>query len=229
DHCTAGEVVLRGVADGDVRLRPGARVELTGASSMVNGQYVLTAAVHSIDPEHGYLTEVSSEPPIRPPATGAATLTLGTVSQLDPGNGRVKVTLAAHGDVETDWMQAAAAGAGQGKGLAMLPNVGDQVVLLFNHGDPAQGVVLAGLFGAKGPKDAGVEAGTVQRYTLLTSGGHSLCFDDGRKSLKMSDSTGSFIEFSPGSVHIRSAAPLTIEAPGQPVVISGNTVDFKRK
>lgn len=228
DHCTAGEVVLRGIADGDFRLRPGARVELKGATSTVNGQYVLTAAAHSLDAQHGYVTELSSEPPIRHADAEAASLALGVVSRLDAA-GRVKATLPAHADVETDWMQVASLGAGPGKGLAMLPNVGDQVLLLFTHEDPGQGVVLAGLYGAKGPKDAGVEAGAVQRYTLLTSGGHALCFDDVRKSLKMTDSTGSSIELSPESVRIHSAAPLMIEAPGKPVVISGQSIDFRRK
>lgn len=228
DRRIAREVVLRGVADGDPRLRPGARVELRGLGATADGTHVIARTTHVIDARRGYVTELSTEPPEPPPRTAAAGMTIGRVSRVDPSTGRVKVALPSFSDVETDWMQVLSAGAGAGKGLAMLPDAGDLVAILFAQGDPAQGIVLGGLYGAVGPYDAGVEAAGVRRFSLRTSGGHVLRLDDERRALRIEDAGGSFVELSPEEVRLRSRVPLVIEAPGQPVVIRGKTVDFRR-
>ena len=41
-------------------------------------------------------------------------------------------------------------GAGKGKGLIALPDVGDRVLILCSHQDPGQGIVLGGLYGMDG-------------------------------------------------------------------------------
>lgn len=228
DQRVAREVVLRGVADGDPRLRPGARVELRGVGASTDGTYVVTRTTHLVDARSGYVTELSTDPPERAPRPASAGMTVGQVSRVDADTGRVKVALTSFGDVETDWMQVLSAGAGAGKGLAMLPDTGDLVVVLFAQGDPAQGIVLGGLYGAKGPYDAGVEPAGVRRYTLRTSGGHVLRLDDERRALRIEDAGGSFLDMSPDEVRLHSGVPLVIEAPGQPVVIRAKTVDFRR-
>lgn len=228
DRRVAREVVLRGVAEGDARLRPGARVRLAGVAPAIAGTYVLTSVTHTVDAERGFVSELSTEPPPERPRSSAASAALAVVSQVDGRTGRARATLPTFGGVETDWMQVASLGAGPAKGLAILPDVGDQVLVLFTHDDPAQGVVLAGLHGAGGPKDPGIEGGAVRRFSLLTAGGHAIKLDDVKKSIRVEDSSGSFLELSPDSVHLRSAVSLVIEAPGQSVVIRGDTVDFRR-
>jgi phage baseplate assembly protein gpV len=228
DRRSCAEVVLRGAAEGDPRLRPGARIELRGVPTAVAGTYTLTAAIHTLDPRRGFLSEISTEPPepARPaPATFA---TIGEVSRIDAASGRVKAALPAFGGVESDWMQVVSPGAGKDKGLAMLPDGGDRVLVLYTSGDPGQGVVLGGLYGADGPKDAGVEAGAVRRYTLRTAAGHVVRLDDSDRTLRVEDPTGSWLELAPSRVRLHAAAPLEIEAPGQPIVIRGRTVDFRR-
>ena len=42
------------------------------------------------------------------------------------------------------------------------------------------------------------------------------------------DGTGSYLELTPSGVRLHSQVPLDIEAPGQPVVIRGNSIDFRR-
>ncbi|HET8542676.1 MAG TPA: contractile injection system protein, VgrG/Pvc8 family [Anaeromyxobacter sp.] len=228
DRRIAREVVLRGVAEGDPALRPGARVELRGVAPRLAGTYVVTEATHVLDARRGFLTELSTEPPPARPASASAGMTVATVSRVDAGTGRVKVALTSFGDVETDWMQVLSPGAGADKGLAVLPDTGDLVVVLFARGEPAQGIVLGGLYGAKGPYDAGVEGGAVRRFTLRTPGGHVLRLDDDRRALRIEDARGSFVEMSPDEVRLRSRVPLFLEAPGQPVVIRGDRVDFRR-
>jgi len=230
DHRGAREVVLTAVAEGDARLRPGARVDVAGVASLVAGRYVLTSVMHRIDARQGFVSEVSSAPPPRRPRARASAVTLGVVSRVDDpdGRGRVRATLPAYGGVETDWMQVLAAGGGSGKGLMLLPDVGDTVLLALGGEDPARGVVVGGLYGGGGPPDAGVEGGSVRRYTLLTTGGHRLKLDDESRTLRLEDGTGSYLELSPKGVRLHSKVAMELEAPGQDVVIRGRSIDFRR-
>jgi uncharacterized protein involved in type VI secretion and phage assembly len=118
--------------------------------------------------------------------------------------------------------------AGAGKGLVALPDVGDKVLVAFSHEDPAQGVVLGGLYGKTAPPDPGVEGGAVKRYILRTPGGSYVQFDDGRNTVRLQDQHGSYLEFSPDMVLLHSETALEIEAPGKPITIRGQTVDFER-
>lgn len=229
DAGAAREVVFRGVAAGDPRLRPLAKVDLIGLSPSLTGAYVLTEVTHTIDAERGFLSQLSSAPPPPPPRPTGAGMALGVVTEVDDHTGRVRVRLPAHADVETDLLPICTLGAGGKKGLTLVPDVGDSVLLLYTHGDPAESVVLGGLYGADGPPDAGVESGRVQRFSLHSRAGHRVVLDDARKTLRLEDPAGSFLELGPDGVHLHAAVPLTLEAPGKAIVIRGDAVDFERK
>jgi phage baseplate assembly protein V len=119
------------------------------------------------------------------------------------------------------------AGAGAHKGFMVLPDVGDQVVVLCPQDDPAQGIVLGGLYGASGPPDSGVEGKAVRRYTLQTPGGHRVRLDDARKSIRIEDAHGSFLELTPDQVALHARATLRIAAPGHTVTIAGKAIHFE--
>lgn len=230
DLRSAAAVTLQGVALGSAELRPGARVEVEGIAEPFAGTHVVAAATHRIDGDHGYVTEFDTRPPAPPPPREGATMLPGRVSSVDDPEklGRVKVTLPACADVETDWLGVLGLAAGAGKGLVALPDVGDQVVVLAPCGDPAAGVVLGGLFGGDPPPDAGVESGRTRRFSFRTPGGHKLELDDAGRRLRLEDGAGSFLEMKPDHVALRSTADLTIDAPGRAIVVAANTIDFKR-
>ena len=123
DLCAAREVTLRGVAEGDPRLCPGARVRVDGVADSLAGQYVLTSVNHTIDARRGFISEISTAPPpprSQPEVTSQGALTtLGVVTKIDDPEklGRVQASLPAFGDVETDWMEVLSAGGGAGKGF----------------------------------------------------------------------------------------------------------------
>jgi phage baseplate assembly protein gpV/phage protein D len=231
DHRLAREVVFTGVAEGDPRLRPGARVELRGVVPVVEGQYVLTAVTHTLDARNGFISELSSAPPPRRSRPRASSVVPGVVSRVDdPDNkGRVRVSLPTCGGVETDWMQVLCPGAGAGKGLVMLPDVGDTVLLVLSGEDPAQGVVIGGLYGTGGPPDAGVSGTAVHRFNLLTPGGLKLRFNDETRTLRLEDQMGSYLQLSPHVVRLHAETALEIEAPGKAVTIEAATIDFRRR
>jgi uncharacterized protein involved in type VI secretion and phage assembly len=119
-------------------------------------------------------------------------------------------------------------GAGAGKGLMALPDVGDQVLVLAIDGDPGRGVVIGGLYGAGGWPDSGIESDAVRRFTLKTPGGQRVLLNDHGELIRMENQHGSFIEFGPERVTVHAEGTgLTIEAPGQPLVIRAKSVDFE--
>ena len=247
DRRYANEVVLSGIALGDARLQPGVPVRVDGMAEAINGRYVLTRAVHRIDRRRGFLTEIDTavtmpESPARP-----ETMTFGLVTDIeDPqGLGRVRVNLPGYAEMESLWLQVLHPGAGADKGLVALPDVDDRVLVLFAENDPAQGVVLGGLYGETAPPDgAGIESGKVQRYLFLTPGGQRLTLDDDRRRVRVENTGGEFLELAPdrvragnndGSyielasrrVRLHAEADLEIEAPGKSVTIRGKSIDFE--
>lgn len=232
DSYVASQVTAWGVAEGDSRLRPGAPIVVRGVASGMAGRYVLTAVTHSLDPAKGFVSEFSTTPPPRRPSRKAAQVALGVVTDVeDPdGMGRVRVSLPTYNDVDTEWLGVMTAGAGVGKGLLALPDVGDTVLVLFINGDPAQGLVLGGLYGAQAGAgwDWGVEDRAVKRYSFVTPGGQRVRLDDARGLVRLENADGSFIEMSPEKVVLHARRRLEIEAPGQQVVIRGQKIDFER-
>jgi len=240
------ERVMWGVAAGNPALRPGAVVEVSGVAHSVAGRYAVTSARHTIDRERGYLTELDSLPPVVP-TPPAATAALGLVTGVDDprGLGRVRVELPTHGTLESEWLQVLLPAAGPDKGIIALPDVGDRVLVQFLRGDPAQAVVLGGLYGPTEPPDAGVADGRIGRYTLLTPGGQRLQLDDTKNAVRLEtgknsdlrlspgyarlhNNGGSFVELHGKRVLVHAAEHLVLEAPGGQVTIRGNAIDFEQ-
>jgi phage baseplate assembly protein gpV/phage protein D len=230
DLRVAREVTLWGTAEGNPRLRPGVRVEIRGVAPPLSGCYVLTSVNHLISRRTGFVSELSTSPPPGRSRRPGATAAWGIVARVDDpeGLGRVRVSLPTYGNLETEWMGVLTVGAGKGKGLVALPDVGDRVLVLFAHHDPAQGLVLGGLYGPQSPPDSGVEGGAIRRYTLRTPGGQVVCLDDSRQAIRIASSGGSSIELSPEKTVIHSKVGLVIDAAGQALVIRAATVDFEK-
>lgn len=230
DRRVGQETILWGVARGDARLRPGAPVDVSGVAPPVSGRYVITYVNHTIDADQAFLSEFSTAPPLARSRTRATTAALGLVTRVDDPDrlGRVRLSLPTYGDVETDWLGVMAGGAGAKKGLIALPDVGDQVLVLFARGDPAQGIVLGGLYGAQGPPDAGVEATAVRRYTFLTRGGQRIRLDDTRNAIRFENGDGSHIELTPAKTLMHAKGDIVIEAPGRSIRIRGKSINFER-
>jgi len=191
---------------------------------------VLSEVTHTIDNRKGYTSIISSEPPPRPARPQEAVAAVGVVTRVDDpeGFGRVKVSLPAYNQVESDWLQVIHPAAGVNKGLVALPGIDDNVLVVFTHADPAQGVVVGGFYGPYAPYDPGVEGNSVRRYSLRTPAGHVLRMDDEGKTLRLEDSQGSYVEMSPGKVRLFSTADLEISAPGKELVISAAAIDFRK-
>lgn len=238
DARVAREVTIKGVAEGNPKLRPGTPVRIENVAQSLTGRYILTSVDHTFDSVKGFVSTISSAPPLpsRPREAfqrqGGPIAALGIVTHVnDPeGFGRVCVKLPTFKDIETDWMGVLTPGAGVGKGLLALPDVDDTVLVLLPNGDPASGVVLGGLYGTwtREEWDWGVDESAVKRYTLRTPGGQRVRLDDSRQTIRLENSDGSYLEMSPEKVTLHGQRDLQIEAPGRNVVIKANKVDFQQ-
>jgi phage baseplate assembly protein V len=231
DRRSAGEVVLHGTVLGDPRLRPGSPVEVTGVAVTFSGRYILSSVTHTIDGRAGYVSEISSAPPAPRPRDRNTSVFQAIVTRVnDPERlGRVRVSFPACNNIESDWMHVVSAGAGKGKGLVICPEVNDQVLVLFVHGDSAQGFVLGSFYGTDGPPDPGLDGSRVKRYTLLTPNGQRVQLDDTGNLIRLENKNGSYLELAPEKVRIHATASLEIDAPGKDVVIKGKSIDFRKE
>ena len=209
--------------------------------------YVLTTCEHRIDQASGYITEVTNElPPPTAPRRGAEA-TLAVVKDVDDPEhrARVKVALSAYEGVETHWFPVVLPGAGADKGLVVLPNVGDTVVVLLPGGDGAHGIVLGGLYPDTRVPDDGVHRGSVKRFHWTSRAGHNITIDDGDSSLKvetasgdrleltpdhtrLTNADGSFIDLGVDEVRLHANRNLVMEAPGKGIRIRADRIDFER-
>jgi phage baseplate assembly protein gpV len=223
DVRAARAVILHATAAGSPRLVAGARVAVRGLGEPADATYVLTTTTHTVDGA-GYLTEFTSEPPNPRGRPRATSVTLGTVTSVDDPDhlGRVQVSLPTVGDLDAGWLALLSPGAGAGRGLVVLPAVGDTVMVALPQESPADGVVLGAVYGTKAPPDA-----TPARWMLRTADGQSIVVDDDAHKIRVETRNGSFLELAPDGLRLHAASGLVIDAPGHALTIRAASVDFE--
>jgi uncharacterized protein involved in type VI secretion and phage assembly len=161
DKLANGYLAAEGVCDGDPSVRPGATLQLSGLGEQFSGTYRVATATHVLRGGSAYETQfTTSDAGTLLGAVGPSTATSGVApfgAQLvlglvtnnkDPdGLGRVRVSYPSlGGDVEGAWARIATPSAGEARGLLMLPIVGDEVLIGFEHDDTTRPYVLGSLF-----------------------------------------------------------------------------------
>lgn len=113
-------------------------------------------------------------------------------TNTDPLNcGRVKVVFPwMHNGVESNWCRLVQPYAGQGRGLFFVPEVGDEVIVCFEHGDINHPLVIGASWnGVDKPPEPNDPAGENHHKVFETRSGHRLVFDDtpGQESIQLND------------------------------------------
>ncbi|MCA9931027.1 MAG: hypothetical protein KC419_21225, partial [Anaerolineales bacterium] len=219
-------VEAEGLAHRRPDIRAGQFVELDGVGKRLSGAYMVTKATHIFThaglktqfmargSRTGLLAEqMSRQEPLKR-WTGVVTAVVTNTD--DPNNwGRIKLKFPwITDDAESDWARLAGAGAGPEAGLFMVPDVGDEVLVAFEHGDFNRPIVLGGLWNGKHkipPPSAGAAAGekplvrTWQSRTghtmsmhddadnkveVVTAGGHTILLDDTNKKTEIVSAGG---------------------------------------
>lgn len=195
DHLGGACVHAEGVATGDPLLVAGTAVSLGETGGRFDGKVTLTRARHVWDAV-GYRTHFTASgahdrsvlglvrggPPTAP--ARAPGLVIGVVTNVaDPdGQGRVRLRYPwLDGQFESDWARVVHVGAGKDRGLQVLPEVDDEVLVGFEHGDRRSAFVLGGLYNGVDvpPRDNPVaSSGTVDLRVWRSRTGHEVVLDD---------------------------------------------------
>ena len=146
------------------------------------------------------------------------------LSNADPhGAGRVQVRMNWQTDnMRTSWVRVMTPDGGGSKdvksnhGFVFIPEVGDQVLLGFRHGDPARPYVMGSLFnGTTG--NGGGSNNSIK--SLKTRSGISVILNDDNRSLEIKDTGGS-------SIHLDGNGNILLNAPKNIQLHAGNDMSL---
>ncbi len=215
---------IDGETVGNPVLKAGVPINLTGAGTIFDGGYTITMARHIFDAEHGYVTQFSVSgwqdrtlyslssgnqsgsvsggagvhEPFRIPGVVSATV----ADTRDPEEeGRVQLLFSWMGDepVLSNWVRCTHFGVGEGFGSLFVPEIGTEVLVAFEMGDPNRPYVLGGLYSpvlepGASPEFIDEGTGLVTERRISSSFLHNVTFYDSEEQSGIMIQTGDEIE-----------------------------------
>jgi phage baseplate assembly protein V len=160
------------------------------------------------------------------------------VENTGDDEGRIKVKFPwLDGRTVTDWCRISQLYAGNGYGTLFVPEIDDEVVISFVHGDMRFPIILGGLYNGKDKPPTAPVGGTDQKV-IRTKAGHQILFDDkaGQAAVKVTsaaghtlelDDTGSAIRITAakgGTVTVTADGGITLHAPK--VTVESDDIDL---
>ncbi|HVH64959.1 MAG TPA: VgrG-related protein [Candidatus Acidoferrum sp.] len=228
-----------GIALGNPKLTAGSTVSLGVVGDEFAGKYTLTSARH-VFADGGYRTHFAINGRQDRTLLGLASLGTsnghasaggapinGVVVALvtdnnDPNNGaRVKLKFPWLDDsYESDWARLAQLGAGPNSGALWIPEVNDEVLVAFEHGDIRRPYVVGQLYNGKDTPNLGsglFDNGKVKRRGFISRKGHKLLFfdDDSKKGIAIISDDGKFeisLNETSKEIHIKSGGKVMVKS-----------------
>jgi uncharacterized protein involved in type VI secretion and phage assembly len=264
-------VEAEGQCLGNPKLHAGKKIKIEGVGTKLSGEYVMTSVTHWYRGEKGYYTnfEITGRSPrglldlVHPPEKRdwASHLVVALVTNVnDPDKlGRVKVKFPVLPDdrtsqpAESFWARVVTTAASNNRGLLMLPEVDDEVVVAFENGDARRPLVIGALFnGRNKPGDELLQTqdgsfSVVSNKKAFVHTKEDLTFKSDKKMIlqitgdreektdaKLKSEAGSSAELKAGSSYTIEAgssmtikgASITVEAQGS-LKLKGATVDIE--
>lgn len=155
----------------------------------------------------------------------------------DPdGQGRVKITLPwspdGGGDRYDAWARVATLFAGNNRGSWFMPDVDDEVLVIFEGGDVRWPCVIGGLWNGRDAPPTNADARNVkkiirsrngvqitiedqdgqEKLKLETPGGCSVTLKDGPGTIEVQDSNGNSVKLEPAGITVNASARVVINA-----------------
>jgi uncharacterized protein involved in type VI secretion and phage assembly len=205
-------------SEGNTEIRPGLIVKLEKMGQH-SGEYYITETRHTYH-ERVYVTEFS----VRGLRGGNLLTTISPANHLQPGQtllvgivtdnqdpeglGRVKVKFPTLTEEHaSNWARVVAIGAGNARGFDCLPEINDEVLVAFEHGDIHRPYVIGGVWNGKdatpNPVADDVANGKVRLRTFKTRVGHKIQFVEEDKGISKK---GAYIETAGGhKLHINDS------------------------
>ncbi len=259
NQMTRDFIEAEGESYGDPDLRAGKKVAISGVGSRFSGEYFITSATH-IYRNGAYYTRFSVSG--QRPNTITHLLAQQNAANCQPGRingfvtglvssnkdeedlGRVKVKfpwlLDPDGvEIDSHWARIAAPMAGQNnKGLYYLPEVDDEVLVGFEHGDMRYPYIVGALWSKKDQppdKNANITAdGKTNQWIIRSRSGHTLILDDtdGKEQIIIRDKTEKneiILDSKENSLTINVDKDIAITAGGNITLKAGGDISIESK
>lgn len=155
------------------------------------------------------------------------------LNNVDPNQGgRVEIQLLSTGESSAGWARIATLMAGNERGTWFIPDIGDEVLVAFEGGDPRVPYVVGALWNSreqppekmdpandiktirsrKGLKVILNDREGQESISIQTPGGQSLELKDGPGAITISDSSGNVITLETVGIRINASAKVSINA-----------------
>jgi phage protein D len=222
------------VSEGNPAIIAGSTVEFTNLGRRFSGTYRIKHAIHRYDPS-GYRTEftvgghhtatISELLASRNKRSGnkwAPVVGVVTNNEDPDGLGRVRVKIPSLSEEsESDWARLVAPGAGPERGLQCIPEVNDEVLVAFEHGNIHAPLILGGLWsGANALPTSSDECrgsqGEINLRQMVSREGHKFIMSD--------DASDKFIEIVSSDENLKIKIS---EADSKIEIVSGGDLDIK--
>jgi uncharacterized protein involved in type VI secretion and phage assembly len=152
----------------------------------------------------------------------------------DPeGLGRVKMKFPCLGDVsESDWARVAVLMAGKERGFFFLPEVDDEVLVAFEHGDPRFPYVVGALWNGKDKPPAKNDDGKNNLRVLESRSGHTVKLNDeeGKETIEITGKGGKdsiVIDAAKNTITITTDKDITLSAPKGAIKLDAQQIEIK--
>lgn len=207
------------------------------------GKFRITEITHEVHRDGHYVNTFVGIPdgtvhiPVPDVKMPLALPELATVAANDDekGQGRVKVVFDWQKPKEktTNWIRVQSPNAGtsdavsKNRGLVFVPEVGDQVMVGYEHGNPDRPYVTGAMFhkdsGKGGDKDNKIKS-------IITRSGNAICFDDETGSITITDQTGKQLVLLDGkdtiSIMAKKAVTITNEE-NSVIIMDGKSIGLQ--
>lgn len=252
-----GRAQMRGLPT----VKPGMVIELAGVGGRFNGNAFVSGVKHGfykgewlMDVQFGIAPEWFSrqynisEDPAAGMLPSVSGLQIGLVTQIesDPqGDDRILVRLPMIDTEEQGiWARLATPGAGNNRGVIIRPEIEDEVVVGFIHGDPNHPIILGALNSNNNPapvppSDDNHEKGWVTRgeikmminddkpsITVEMPSGKKIAIDDDAGEITLDDEHGNKFHMNSDGLTLESPADITIKATGD-LTMEGTNINAK--
>jgi uncharacterized protein involved in type VI secretion and phage assembly len=152
----------------------------------------------------------------------------------DPdGHGRVKVKFPWLSDQdESHWARVAAPMAGQDRGAYFLPEIDDEVLVAFEHGDARFPYILGALWNGKDSPPAGNDDGKNNLRVIKSRSGHIIKLNDesGRETIEIigkGQTERIVIDVSANTITIATGQDITLSAPRGAIKLDAQKIELK--
>ncbi len=147
--------------------------------------------------------------------------------------GRVKVRMPwFSSSEESAWARVAVPMAGLNRGTYFIPQVNDEVLLAFEHGDIRHPYVIGSLWNTQDTPPEPLQTDPTQKRTIRTLAGHEIAFDDVQQSVSILTSTQQKIEMDATKIEISNMTgthKITIDNSGLSITIQATTGNIELK